>query len=189
MEVSTNSELQPVATDAERLLEKHLQSFLVANIGASLDIPLKLMSTERVVKDVGRIDIMAEGPLGSIWAIELKIGCASRDAVGQLSSYLGALMAEGIEARGILVASDFDAPALAAVRAVPSIYCYAYTVGFSFVAVGERRVDHQEFELSLEPTGGEKPSWPDNFSTPKLDKEESASPLNSAAAWPFCTGN
>jgi len=157
MEIATSSESPPVVADAERLLERHLQNFLVSNIGASLDIPLKLMAAERVLKDVGRIDILAEGPLGSIWAIELKIGCASRDAVGQLSSYLGALLAEGIEARGILVASDFDASALAAVRAVPSIYCYTYAVGFSFEAVGERRIDHQEFELSLEPVGGAKP--------------------------------
>lgn len=151
MEISTVLESQPLAADADRLMEKHLQDFLVSNISASLDIPLKLVATERVVKDVGRIDILAEGPLGTIWAIELKIGCASRDAVGQLASYLGALHAEGIEAKGILVASTFDAAALAAIRVIPSIYCYSYTVGFSFEAFGEHHIDQQEFELSLKP--------------------------------------
>ena len=75
MEPSASQDQKPTA-DTERLLEKHLQSFLAANIGAALDIPLKLLSTERPLQDVGRIDSLAEGPLGSIWAIELKIGCA-----------------------------------------------------------------------------------------------------------------
>lgn len=186
MEPSASLDQQSTA-DTEKLLEKHLQSFLAANIGAALEIPFKLVSTERFLKDVGRIDILAEGPLGTIWAIELKIGCASRDAVGQLSSYLGALQTEGIEARGILIASNFDASALAAIRAVPSIYCYSYAVGFSFEPAGERRIDRKEFELSLEPIGGAVPKWPDSLITPARDSGESKSSLNPAASWPFPT--
>lgn len=186
MEPSASQDQKPTA-DTERLLEKHLQSFLAANIGAALDIPLKLLSTERPLQDVGRIDILAEGPLGSIWAIELKIGCASRDAVAQLSSYLGALQTEGIEAKGLLIASDFDTSAMAAVRAVPSVYCYSYGVEFSFQPAGERRIDRKLFELSLEPIGGAMPKWPDSMVSPARDNKQAESSLSPTAAWPFPT--
>jgi hypothetical protein len=186
MEPSASQD-QQASADTGRLLERHLQSFLAANIGAALDIPLKLLSTERALQDVGRIDILAEGPLGSIWAIELKIGCASRDAVAQLSSYLGALQTEGIEAQGILIASDFDASAMAAVRAVPSVYCYSYGVEFSFKPAGERRIDRKQFELTLEPIGGATPKWPDSMVPPAREKGQAESSPSPAAAWPFPT--
>lgn len=182
---SDNSDISGLEDPAgpERLLERHLRDYLVKNLDASLRIRLRVIETERVVEGVGRIDIFAEGPLGSLWAIELKIGTATRDAVGQLSSYLGGLETEGIKARGLLVASAFDKSALAAARAVPNIYLYSYSVQFSCHATGDRKIDHQEFELSLAPEAKRS----SKHKEPKKKAEDPFSVNSLQAAWPFPT--
>lgn len=165
----------------ERLLERHLRDYLVKNLEASLGIRLRVLETERAVEGVGRIDIFAEGPLGSLWAIELKIGTATRDAVGQLSSYLGGLEAEGIKARGLVVASAFDKSALAAARAVPNIYLYSYSVQFSCHATGDRKIDNREFKLSLAPQAKRSSQRKES----KKKSEDPFSVTSLQAAWPL----
>lgn len=174
-------------SNSGRLLEKHLQDFVLANIGSSLGISLKLAAKERVVEGVGRIDILAKGPLGTTWAIELKIGTASRDAVGQLSSYMGALKDEGIDAKGILIASDFDASALAASKIVPEIYCFSYSIGFSFEPVGIRQINIAEFEIGLMPIDSNKLPKSRKTIKRKSEKTKTIAGSNEKAivAWPL----
>lgn len=70
-------------------LERDIQSFLAVNLSASLGERLTLIGTEHPVS-FGRIDILAKDSRDSLVAIELKLGAASRDAIGQLQSYMGA---------------------------------------------------------------------------------------------------
>jgi hypothetical protein len=163
----------------ERLLESHMRDFLVSNLQDALGLPLRLIATERIVEGLGRIDVYAGGPKGSLWAIELKVGTASRDAVGQLSSYLGALAAEGVEARGILVASAFDKSAHAAARAVPNVYLFTYALQFAFLPIGERKIDLREFKLSLARVAKSK-------TTPRKSTEADPFSVDSLkSSWPF----
>ena len=86
----------------------------------------------------GRIDILAKNDDGAFIVIECKRGIATRDAVGQVQSYMGALMAQYPQQKvyGIIVAQGLDDGAKAAIAAHQLItYCQCnVTVSFEFTA-------------------------------------------------------
>jgi Endonuclease NucS len=116
-------------------LERDLQLALRSNIGQLQDgLKIDDGGKEKIVPS-GRIDILATDGKTRV-VIELKAGTADRDAVGQIMSYIGDLQAENSGAvRGILVAGDFTARAIAASSAVPSVELRKYGFQFSFQKV------------------------------------------------------
>jgi Endonuclease NucS/Homeodomain-like domain len=120
-------------------LEQDLQEALRRNI-AQLEPGMTIIDgdRERRVKSGGKIDILAKDHAGGTVVIELKAGRADRDAIGQLLGYIGELMDEAAVVRGILVAADFSARAIAAARAAPNIRLVRYGIQFSFSAIESR---------------------------------------------------
>lgn len=112
-------------------LERDLQRALRANIG-QLEAGLVIGDggKERIVAS-GRIDICAMDDNNRQVVIELKSGTADLAAIGQILSYMGDLQTAGA-VRGILVAGDFTARAIAASKAVPNIELRKYGFNFSF---------------------------------------------------------
>jgi hypothetical protein len=117
-------------------LERDLQLALRANIEQLQDgLSITDGGKEKSVPS-GRIDILASDKQKSRVVIELKAGTADRDAIGQIMSYIGDLQAENGEAvRGILVAGDFTARAVAASKAVPNVELRKYAFKFAFQKV------------------------------------------------------
>ena len=115
-------------------LERHLQESLRNEI-AQLEPGLLIIDggTERGVES-GFIDILAHDTNGAFVVIELKAGLAKREAVGQITGYMGDLIAEEPETqvRGILVAADFDKSCRSGVRAIPSLKLKRYRFSFTF---------------------------------------------------------
>jgi endonuclease len=117
-------------------LERDLQLALRANIEQLEDgMNITDSGKEKIVPS-GRIDILATDKKKARVVIELKAGTADRDAVGQIMSYIGDLQAENSgPVRGILVAGDFTARAIAASKAVPNVGLRKYGFKFSFQKV------------------------------------------------------
>jgi hypothetical protein len=115
-------------------LEKDMQAAIRLNI-SQLEHGLQITDggRERQVES-GLIDITATDSSGSIVVIELKTGVAGKSAVAQVLSYMGCIVdeEEGKDVRGILVASDFDKKARAAVKMVPSLSLVRYSFSFQF---------------------------------------------------------
>ena len=113
-------------------LERDLQIALRSKI-EQLEPGLTVIDdgAERPV-DSGFIDITARDSAGATIVIELKTGVAGQRAVAQILSYMGDVAEEDSDVRGILVASGFDAKALAASRMVPSLILRKYSVRFAF---------------------------------------------------------
>ena len=113
-------------------LERDLQAALRSKI-EQLEPGLTVIDdgAERSV-DSGFIDITARDSSGTTIVIELKAGVAGQRAVAQILSYMGDVAEEGSDVRGILVASRFDAKAMAASRMVPSLILRKYSVRFAF---------------------------------------------------------
>jgi RecB family endonuclease NucS len=114
-------------------LEKDIQNFLEANpsvLGNSLEI----IGKEYPVP-FGRIDLLAKDKDENLIVIELKLGVATRDAIGQLQSYMGAVQSANPEnfVRGILVAAALDQGADAALSVARDISFTSYTVSFNFL--------------------------------------------------------
>jgi len=84
----------------------------------------------------GRIDITARDQGGSAVIIELKAGVADRDAVGQLLAYMGDLMDQETQVRGVLVAREFAPRAVSAARAAASVRLVKYGFQFTFQIMG-----------------------------------------------------
>ena len=114
-------------------LERDVQQYLAKHLSSALQETLTLVSVEHPVP-FGRIDILAQDGRGSLVPIELKLGVASREAVGQLQSYMGALQDKNPKrfVRGILVALSLDAGAEAALRVARDIQFISYAVTYSF---------------------------------------------------------
>jgi RecB family endonuclease NucS len=129
------------AIEATFSLEADLQEALRKNI-AQLEEGLRVVDDgkEHNVPS-GRIDILATDARKRHVVIELKAGTADRDALGQILSYMGDLQAADgdISVRGILIAGDFTARAVAAATAVPSIELMKYTFKFSFHTVSSSK--------------------------------------------------
>jgi RecB family endonuclease NucS len=116
-------------------LERDLQNALRKNIG-DLEKGLSIIDDgkERKVAS-GFIDITARAKDGATVVIELKAGPADRDAIGQILAYMGDLMATEKVVRGVLVAGEFTARAIAAARATQNLQLISYGFKFSFQAV------------------------------------------------------
>jgi hypothetical protein len=127
------------ATDAIKTtfgIERDLQAALRSHI-EQLEQGLKITDggKEKTVES-GRIDITAEDKNGATVVIELKAGEADRDAIGQILAYMGDLATDKNLNRGILVAGEFSARAVAAARVVPNLRLKKYSFNFAFEPVG-----------------------------------------------------
>ncbi|WP_179402226.1 endonuclease NucS domain-containing protein [Burkholderia guangdongensis] len=133
MDESTMSNGNFEAREGRPPLERDVQEFLADSLSESIGEPLTLIQTEYPVS-FGRIDILAKDKLDRFVVIELKLGTASRDAVGQLQSYMGALVQENPESfvRGILVGSALDAGAQAALLVANDIQFVSFSIAFTF---------------------------------------------------------
>jgi hypothetical protein len=122
------------AVDTAFGLERDLQLALRQNI-EQLDSGLTIIDDgkEQTVPS-GRIDITARDRDGATVVIELKVGTADPDAIGQLLAYMGDLTADkGV--RGILVAREFTSRLVSAARVVPSLRLVQYGFRFTFATV------------------------------------------------------
>ena len=145
IKMGTYSDTTPAGEPSDEVLdsiettfgfERDLQLALRANI-AQLEDGLEIIDggKEKIVPS-GRIDILATDKKKVCVVIELKAGTADRDAIGQIMSYMGDLQGEdGGSVRGILIAGDFTARAVAASKAVPNIELRKYGFKFSFQKV------------------------------------------------------
>ena len=120
------------AVSAGFSLERDLQSALRRNI-QELEQGLTIIDggQERRVES-GRIDITASDTNNKTVVIELKAGAADRNAIGQIAAYMGDLGAEVTNVRGILVAGDFRANAIAAAMVISNLKLVKYGVQFTF---------------------------------------------------------
>jgi RecB family endonuclease NucS len=119
--------------DVSASLERDLQAALRSNI-EQLENGLAISDGgKEKIGPSGRIDILAIDARKQIVVIELKVGTAEHEVISQILSYMGDLQAEiGRPVRGIVIARDFTARAVAASRPVPSIELRKYGFNFSF---------------------------------------------------------
>jgi hypothetical protein len=123
------------AVDTAFGLERDLQLALRRSI-EQLEPGLTIIDGDREqTVPSGRIDITARDDRGTTVVIELKAGAADRDAIGQIMSYIGDLTDRTTQVRGILVAREFSARAVAAARAAPNIRLVQYGFRFTFETV------------------------------------------------------
>ncbi len=121
--------------DTTFTFEKDLQEFISRNLD-SLENGLTLLQKEYST-DIGRVDILAEDKHGIPVVIELKVGTAKREVLGQILSYMACIKQEkGVErVRGILVANDFDHALKLASSQIPDLKLVKYVVKFEFEEV------------------------------------------------------
>ena len=160
----------------DRLLEREIRDYVAKNL--HLIAPgLKLVGVEHAVP-FGRIDVLAMDGNFNYTVIELKRGVATRDAIGQLQSYMGAIQQEvpGSDVAGVLIAKGLDPGAKAALSICKGIDFVQYAVEFTFAAPNSKqpskKVDESEWAF---PTGN---------STPQQEEAQASSTLDAAAAWP-----
>lgn len=124
------------AVDTAFGLERDLQLALRRSI-EQLEPGLTIIDGDREQAVAsGRIDITARDQGGSAVVIELKAGVADRDAVGQLLAYMGDLMDQETQVRGVLVAREFAPRAVSAARAAASVRLAKYGFQFTFQTIG-----------------------------------------------------
>ena len=116
-------------------LERDLQQAIRRNID-QLESGLEIIDggKERSLAS-GRIDVTARDERGATVVIELKADTADHNAVSQIQSYMGDLIEDEKQVRGILVARDFTHRAVSAARLAP-VQLVRYGVQFTFRAVG-----------------------------------------------------
>ena len=119
--------------EAKLSLERDLQSALRENI-EQLEPGMVIIDGGREkISASGRMDILAMDRNQRLVVIELKLGTATHEVLGQIQSYMGDLIAEtGKPVRGIIIAHDFDNRAVAASNPVPDIELRKYGFNFSF---------------------------------------------------------
>jgi RecB family endonuclease NucS len=116
-------------------LESDMQDALRENI-EQLEAGLTIIDDGKEKKVAsGFIDITAKDKQGTMVVIELKAGTAEHKAIAQLLSYMGDLLPEAKQVRGVLVAGDFTDRAISAARAVPNVSLRKYVFKFSFQAI------------------------------------------------------
>jgi len=124
------------AHEAQVSLERDLQAALRENI-EQLEPGLVIIDGgKEKISPSGRTDILAVDASKKNVVIELKVGTADREVIAQILSYMGDLQAEtGDTVRGIVIAHDFTARAIAASKPVASIELRKYGFNFSFTNV------------------------------------------------------
>ena len=136
--------------------ERLIQVFLSQNLSQLGLGHLELVELEHPLPEVGRVDILARGADGTIYPVEVKRGAATRDAIGQLQSYVGELMTiyPNSKVHGILVAASLDGAATAALMATPTIDFWSYSAHFQFIkrSVTRRSSILSGPRASVEPT-------------------------------------
>jgi RecB family endonuclease NucS len=117
-------------------LERDLQRALRTNI-EQLESGLTINDGgKEKVSASGRTDILALDAEKKNVVIELKVGTADREVIAQILSYMGDLQAEtGDPVRGIVIAHEFTARAIAASKPVSSIELRMYRFNFTFTKV------------------------------------------------------
>lgn len=124
------------AQKAKVSLERDLQAALRENIEQIESGLIIIDGGKEKVSPSGRTDILAIDVNKKAVVIELKAGQADREVVAQILSYMGDLQEEtGEPVRGIVIAHDFTARAIAASKPVPSIELREYKFNFSFKKV------------------------------------------------------
>ena len=115
------------------LLEKHIQLFLSENLHLLGIQGLELVQLEHPVS-VGRIDILAKSADECMVIIETKRGQATREDIGKIQSYMGAVQSEypDAEVQGILVAAGLTSGAEAALVVVPRVDFFTFQLQFTF---------------------------------------------------------
>jgi RecB family endonuclease NucS len=74
--------------EGQSILEREVRDYVAKNLTVALGESFELARIEHPVS-FGRIDILAWDSRRSLVAIELKRGIATREAIGQLQSYMG----------------------------------------------------------------------------------------------------
>lgn len=120
--------------DASLSLERDLHNYLANRVN---EIESDLTVVEDGIEfstDAGRIDILAIDSKDQHVVIELKAGKAKDNALGQILGYMGCITTNPAmninQARGILVASDFDQRVVFAAKGLPNIKLVKYKISF-----------------------------------------------------------
>jgi ribosomal protein S27AE len=133
----SESENTTVDESGNPLLERQIQRHLSSNLH-KLGVGRLTFVAEEFPVAFGRIDILAKNDDGALIVIECKRGIATRDAVGQVQSYMGALMAQNPKQKvfGVIVAQGLDDGAKAAIASNKLVaYCQCdVTISFDFKA-------------------------------------------------------
>jgi len=142
IEVSGQDEQLPIITEdgieesisqsieTQVSLEKDLQQYLSVRVG-ELEEGLSLVDGGiEYSTEAGRVDLLAKDNQGNLVVIELKAVKAKDSALGQLLGYVGCVMQNNSNVRGILVASDFDKRVVFAVKALSNIKLVKYELSF-----------------------------------------------------------
>jgi RecB family endonuclease NucS len=121
----TSSQLHvesPSAENGRDYAERALQNFLLEN-PEKLGIPNPQIVESEYQTEVGRIDLLVASGQSTLWVVELKAGIAGREAIGQITSYIGAVRRAHPDKAvlGLLVATDFDKGCLAAYDAIGDV--------------------------------------------------------------------
>lgn len=139
----------PASIDPSFLMEKELESFLVANwqhteLGPHYDLYKNDAGDtvgQQYQTDIGIIDLLAIKKDGSeLLVIELKRGKATDQVVGQIQRYMGFIKKEvaetGQQVRGIIIALSDDERLQYALEVAPNISFYTYKVSFQLNHTG-----------------------------------------------------
>jgi hypothetical protein len=125
-------------------LESRLEEFIEANLGRigrekfgrDLDLYQDEEGTGRqYTTPIGRIDLLTYDKPGKTWVVfELKRDVANRDVVGQILMYIEWVKANKAAADeqvlGLIIAAGQDKGLEYALRGVPSVHLYTYSINF-----------------------------------------------------------
>lgn len=166
-------EQEVLPEDLDRVYEREIQQYVAANLGV-LGEGLTLIGTEHPVP-FGRIDVLAVDAAFNHTVVEIKRGIATRDVVGQIQSYIGAVRHTFPDSKvtGIVVAQGIDEATKAALSISPHLRFFKYErmVSFAFAEVKPPPSQQEPFNFWKAASDGNAPT---------LSK-----PLDASAAWPM----
>jgi hypothetical protein len=135
-----------VAESMEFAMEKYLEEFIEANFdkinfGAKLELYQDEDSTGRQYPtSIGPIDLLAfDKEKKEFLVIELKRGKGSDAVIGQVLRYMGWVkenLADGREVKGIVIQKELDEKLQYALKMIPGVSAFLYTVSFDINKVG-----------------------------------------------------